>query len=362
MDWDLFPRGYLTFPGWHYACSGSGYTDSILICDGFGTHETIEMLEYCFENNIILCRLPSHTSHELQPCDVAVFAPLKAAYRGQVDRLERAGTNTIGKEHFTSLYSPSRERALTKNILAGWAKCGLGPFNPDRVLKDTPKPPAKLTIPKADEAKVGSCPQDDVLQTPVTPVSAEALISLQNFITKKYAHALDEANKQSLVRHLRKFTNAAQTPFAKGVLQQNQIQFLIRMNDESKVRRSTTSVVLGKAKVMSYEDLEEARAKRAEKEAAKEAKGKGKPGHKPKSAAPEAEKASADKGKRGRKRKSAAPEADAPEPKAKVARMSEAQVEEDEIAPEPKAPVARMSEAQVAEDEIAARGMELELV
>ena len=72
------------------------------------------MLEYCFENNIILCRLPSHTSHKLQPCDVAVFAPLKAAYRGQVDRLERPGTNAIGKEHFTSLYSPARERALTK--------------------------------------------------------------------------------------------------------------------------------------------------------------------------------------------------------------------------------------------------------
>ena len=54
---------------------------------------------------------------------------------------------------------------------------------------------------------------------------------------------------------------------------------------------------------MSYEDLEEARAKRADKEAAKEAKGKG---------------------KRGRKRKSAALEADTPEPNAKVVRMSEA--------------------------------------
>ena len=53
---------------------------------------------------------------------------------------------------------------------------------------------------------------------------------------------------------------------------------------------------------MSYEDLEEARAKRAAKDAAK-AKGKG---------------------KRGTKPKSPAPEADALEPKAKVARTSEA--------------------------------------
>lgn len=43
-------------------------------------------------------------------------------------------------------------------------------------------------------------------------------------------------------------------------------------------------MVLGKAKVMSYEDLEEARAKRATKDAAK-AEGKGKRGRKRKSQA-----------------------------------------------------------------------------
>ena len=59
----------------------------VLICDGFRTHKTLEILEYCFKNNI-LCRLPSHTSHKLQPCDIAVFGPLKAAYREQVERLD----------------------------------------------------------------------------------------------------------------------------------------------------------------------------------------------------------------------------------------------------------------------------------
>jgi hypothetical protein len=131
------------------------------------------------------------------------------------------------------------------------------------------------------------------------------------------------------------------------------------INNEAKVRRSTKSLVLGKAKVMSYEDLEEAQAKRAEKEAAKEAKGKGKRGQKCKSASPEADEVTTGKAKRGRKRKSAMPEVDASEPKAKVVRMSEApapaparasvvqmsgtQFAADEIVPEPwRAPVARM--------------------
>ena len=83
-NWATFPT-----PGWHYAHSESGYTDSkisfewlkrvfdpqtkeranvkprVLICDGFSTHETLEILEFCFENDITLCRLPSHTSHKL---------------------------------------------------------------------------------------------------------------------------------------------------------------------------------------------------------------------------------------------------------------------------------------------------------
>jgi hypothetical protein len=170
-NWTTFPT-----PGWHYPRSESGYTDSkisfewlkrvfdpqtkeqangkprVLICDGFGTHETLEILEFCFESNIILCRLPSHTSHKLQPCDVGVFAPLKSAYRDQVERLFRGGVNTVGKEHFNLLYSPARDKAFTKrNILAAWAASGLFPLNPDRVLRRTPKPPAQLAIPSSSE-------------------------------------------------------------------------------------------------------------------------------------------------------------------------------------------------------------------
>jgi len=61
------------------------------------------------------------------------------------------------------------------------------------------------------------------------------------------------------------------------------------------------SVVLEKAKVISYKDLSEAQAKRAIKE-----------------------KATTGKGKRGHKRKSPAPKVSSLEPEAKVARISEA--------------------------------------
>jgi len=83
------------------------------------------------------------------------------------------------------------------------------------------------------------------------------------------------------------------------------------MNNEAKVRRLTKAVVLGQGqgRVISFEDIEAARAARTVKDAIK------------------------GKGKRGRKRKSAALEAEEPEPE--VARTINAPVRW-------RAPVARM--------------------
>ena len=99
----------------------------------------------------------------------------------------------------------------------------------------------------------------------MTPVSAEALTSLHNLI-RQDAHVLDETSIQRLQRHLQKLAIAAQISFAERALLRDQNHFLTPINNEVKVRRSTKLTVLGKAKVVSYEDIEEARAKRAVKE------------------------------------------------------------------------------------------------
>ncbi|KAH8674863.1 hypothetical protein BGZ60DRAFT_469017 [Tricladium varicosporioides] len=217
-------------------------------------------------------------------------------------------------EHFTALYSPARKRAFTpKNIKASFAASSLFPFNPDRVLRNIPAPLAELAIPRVDEVKVGSCRQDIEPQTPVTPVSAEAFMSLQNLIIQD-ARALNETSKQKLVRYLQKGTKVFQKSSA-----------LEKLQKDPKVRRSTKSLVLGKAKVISYEDLVEARAKWVVKEATRAAKGKGKRGRKRKSSTLEAEEDTAEEdtagsARPGRKCKSAT--LDAPTLTTKIARIS----------------------------------------
>lgn len=79
--------------------------------------------------------------------------------------------------------------------------------------------------------------------------------------------------------------------------------------------------MLGTAKVMGYEELQEARAKRAETEAAKSTKAKG---------------------SRGQKRTKESLEADAIEPKRKVARATDGLALLLASAPSPRVPTARM--------------------
>jgi hypothetical protein len=108
-----------------------------------------------------------------------MFASLKSIYRERVKRLEREGINTIDKKHFISLYSFARKIAFTsKNIKIDFVASKLMPFNSNKVLRDISKLLAKLIISKANKMKVKSRSQDEILQTLITLILVETLISL----------------------------------------------------------------------------------------------------------------------------------------------------------------------------------------
>jgi len=272
--WITYPT-----PGWHFACSKSGYTNTeislywiqnvfdpltraranhkprILINDGFGTHKSPELIKFCLENNIILCQLASHTSHKTQPCDVSVFWPLKAAYREQVEQLYRGGASTVGKQYFTFLYDRARNVAFTpRNIKSGWSKTGLFPFNPDRVLNDIQKPQVEEIVQQTANMPTDLPLYDDVL---LTPVAWENLTCLLTQIEQ--GTALDPFSRH----RLEKLANAGKKAFADRTILLDENQLLFEQNNEKTSRQSARSTVTGNARVMTYEDIVHAGRKRA---------------------------------------------------------------------------------------------------
>jgi len=236
-------------PDWHFTCSKKGYMNSeinlewmqkvfepstrarangrprILISDGFERQESHDVLKFCLENNIVPCRLLSHTSHKLQPCDVSVFGPLKTAYREQVEHLERRGANAVNKEHFVLLYRRARDAALTaRSIRSGWSKAGLFPFNPSRVLEGMSAPtegPAAQLVPL--DAPQMQAPSRSLLTTPTT---TEGVHHLYRIIEEKLG--ADGATRDAC---LEKLLHATEKAFADPSLFHDENESLLRQND-----------------------------------------------------------------------------------------------------------------------------------
>jgi 4-hydroxybenzoate polyprenyltransferase len=72
----------------------------------------------CYQHNIHLLFLPSHTSHVLQPLDLSVFLSLKTHYRTAVSNLAvTTDSSLIGKQNFLACYSKARKEALLAKII-----------------------------------------------------------------------------------------------------------------------------------------------------------------------------------------------------------------------------------------------------
>ena len=72
----------------------------LLIFDGYGLHLTKEFVDYCDERKIISFSLPSHISHNLQPCDVVMFQPFKHYHKQAVEAATRTGCTDFNKVEF----------------------------------------------------------------------------------------------------------------------------------------------------------------------------------------------------------------------------------------------------------------------
>jgi hypothetical protein len=78
------------------------------------------MWEY-FSNKVYIVFLPAHCSHLLRPLDVAIFGPLKIAFKKHLDRQGAYdSSSTVAKKQFLFYYHKARQDVLTaSNIHSG---------------------------------------------------------------------------------------------------------------------------------------------------------------------------------------------------------------------------------------------------
>ena len=103
----------------------------LLILDGHNSHVTLEVVKTAMESGVDIISLPSHTSHALQPLDVACFRSFKCAFRKQRDAWTVLNKNKkVGKQDLCEWTLKALQTALTtKNIKSGFRKTGIWPLD-----------------------------------------------------------------------------------------------------------------------------------------------------------------------------------------------------------------------------------------
>ena len=85
----------------------------LLIFDGHNSHVNSRFLTYCLDNKVIPLCLPPHTTHRLQPLDIAIFSSYKHFYRKEVRQRWARREWGIGKENFYEIVSIACRKSFT---------------------------------------------------------------------------------------------------------------------------------------------------------------------------------------------------------------------------------------------------------
>ena len=110
----------------------------LLFVDGHSSHINMRFLNWCEKNRVLVAVYPPHSTHRLQPLDLALFSPLANYYQQELDIwiYETQGLSGMSKRRFWSLFWPAWLKAFTPTIVeSAWKQAGLQPLDAEVVLR-----------------------------------------------------------------------------------------------------------------------------------------------------------------------------------------------------------------------------------
>ena len=141
-----------TFTDWFFTlifpilCKKEG--KKVLIGDNLSSHLSQSVIDACSKHNIAFACLFPNATHRLQPLDVAWFTALKKLWQKVLEDWKKSPKGlkhkgALPKEEFSKLLKKLVEQldengAASENLVNGFRKCGLFPFNPDAVYELLP--------------------------------------------------------------------------------------------------------------------------------------------------------------------------------------------------------------------------------
>lgn len=110
----------------------------LLVLDNHGSHITLTNYEFCKANYIHVISIPPHTSHRLQPLDVAFYSPLKNGFNRECDYYMKNNLHQkITPYEIASIFNKAYMKTATiEKAVSGFKSTGIYPFQPNKFSED----------------------------------------------------------------------------------------------------------------------------------------------------------------------------------------------------------------------------------
>lgn len=119
---------------------------ALVILDNHSSHMSLNVINYCRENGVVLLSIPPHTSHRLQPLDKSVFGPLKTYYNSACDAwMKNNPGKTMVIYNIPTLLKIALQNASSpRNITSAFQSTGIWPYNKN-IFTDIDFMPSEVT-------------------------------------------------------------------------------------------------------------------------------------------------------------------------------------------------------------------------
>ncbi|KAJ8941959.1 hypothetical protein NQ314_010178 [Rhamnusium bicolor] len=146
--------------GWMNGQSFYEFVPVALFVDGHSSHLTMELSNFCVENQIELIALYPNATHILQPLDVSVFHPLKNGWKKGIQKFKMDNEGRkLKRENFGPLLKVVMEQSIKPDIITnGFRTCGLFPLDANGI-------PYHKYFKKVENIPTSNTRMDDTFQT-----------------------------------------------------------------------------------------------------------------------------------------------------------------------------------------------------
>ena len=244
----------------------------LLLINGHVSHIDFHTTMFCKENQILLFRLPPHTSHVMQPADRGFFNVFKGEWRKACSRFsfENPGV-VVNKRTFSRVFVEAFDRTARQDIVKSSFRCsGVWPVNRYAIDRSAFAPA------KTFQQQQMSRPTNQNESTDPAPSTSTPKKDQQNDDRHPNIKALEGIEKAAGVAKI----NLFETRFEEGYdvkddslyvawkfLKESKIQIDLETSGESSLSRSTLSEDLCPIinSVLTYPEMKKSQEKKARK-------------------------------------------------------------------------------------------------